>query len=99
MVFKDNPRLGNKVVLPTLNKQASALAKSCYDSSFAVRAGMLWNLLPREVNKQTDLESFKISLGSFMDTIPDTPPTPGYSAVNSNSMIDWCSQRGGPQMA
>ena len=99
MVSKYNPRLGIKIVLPTLNKQASALSKSYYDNSFSVRAGKLWNLLPREVNILTELNKFKTSLGAFMDKIPDTPPTPGYVSKNSNSMIDWCSQRGGPQMA
>ena len=99
MVFRNNPRLGIKIVLPSLSKKASALAMSHYDNSFSVRAGMLWNLLPREVNTLTDLNTFKISLGTFMDNIPDTPPTPGYTAKNSNSMIDWCSQKGGPQMA
>ncbi|KAL5255606.1 hypothetical protein ACHWQZ_G010992 [Mnemiopsis leidyi] len=92
MVFRNNPRLGIKIVLPSLSKKASALAMSYYDSSFSVRAGMLWNLLPREVNTLSDLNTFKISLGTFMDNIPDTPPTPGYTAKNSNSMIDWCSQ-------
>jgi hypothetical protein len=64
-----------------------------------VRAGKLWNLLPREVNTLTDLNAFKVSLGASMDKIPDTPPTPGYVSKNSNSIIDWCSQKGGPQMA
>ena len=99
MVFRNNQRLGIKIVLPSLNKQASASAKSCYDNSFSVRAGKLWNLLPREVNTLTDLNAFKVSLGAFMDKIPDTPPTPGYVSKNSNSIIDWCSQKGGPQMA
>ena len=58
MIFKENPRLGQRVVIPPLAKQASALAKSCYDNSFAVRAGKLWNLLPREVTIQKELESF-----------------------------------------
>ena len=99
MVFREHPRLGNKVIIPPLAKQAAASAKSCYDNSFAVRAGKLWNLLPRDVNTQNTLEAFKMFLGSFMDSLPDTPPTPGYTATNPNSMIDWCNQRGGPQMA
>jgi hypothetical protein len=57
MVFKDSPKLGNKVVIPPLAKQASALAKSCYDSSFAVKARKLWILLPRDVQMQKELES------------------------------------------
>ena len=54
---------------------------------------------PRIVNTQKTLASFKTYLGNFLDILPDKPPTPGYSAVNSNSMIDWCSQGGGPQIA
>ena len=99
MVFKDNPRLGNKVVIPPLAKKATALAKTLYDNSFAVKAGRLWNTLPRDVNTQCKLECFKAKLGSFLDSFPDTPPTPGYTASNTNSLIDWFNQRGGPQMA
>jgi hypothetical protein len=38
-------------------------------------------------------------LGQFLDTNPDKPPALGYSAENSNSITDWCIQKGGPQMA
>ncbi|KAL5258287.1 hypothetical protein ACHWQZ_G008952 [Mnemiopsis leidyi] len=99
MVFKENPRLGNKVVLPPITSRATSLAKTFYDNSFAVKAGKLWNTLPRDVNTQKTLECFKIKLGSYMESFPDNPPTPGYTASNHNSLIDWCSQRGGPQMA
>ena len=70
MVFKDNPRLGTKVAIPPLAKQTSAMAKSCYDDSFAVRAGKLWNLLPKEGNMTNELESFKVSLGTKFLTLP-----------------------------
>jgi len=63
-----------------------------------VTAGRLWNVLPRIVNTQT-FASFKTSLGNFLDILPDKPPTLGYSTENSNSIIDWCSQGGGPQIA
>ena len=96
MVFRNNPRLGIKIVLPSLNKQASALVISYYDISFSVRAGMLWNLVSREVNTLTDQNTFKISLGTFMDKIPDTPRC---TAKNSNFIIDWSSQKSGLQMA
>ena len=98
MEFKEHPRLGFKVLLPTLNRQSSNAAKTCYDNSFAVRAGRLWNTLPKDVNTKKTLESFKAALEVFLETIPDMPPTPGYSTPNSNSIIDWCNQRGGPQM-
>ncbi|KAL5262155.1 hypothetical protein ACHWQZ_G007751 [Mnemiopsis leidyi] len=99
MVFKDNSRLGTKVVVPPLTKTATALAKTLYDNSFGVKAGRLWNTLPRDVNTQCKLECFKAKLGSYLDSFPDNPPTPGYTASNPNSLIDWFSQRGGPQMA
>jgi hypothetical protein len=41
-----------------------------------VRAVKLWSLLPRDVNMQKESENFKILLGIFMDSIPDTPPSP-----------------------
>ena len=81
------------------HKKASATARSTYDHSFAVRAGRIWNVLPKIVNTQKTLASFKTSLGNFLDNVPDKPPTPGYSAENSNSIIDWCSQGGGLQIA
>jgi hypothetical protein len=99
MEFKESARMGFKVIIPSLPKGASAASQTCYDNSFAVKAGMLWNTLPKAVNSQRTLESFKTSLGQFLDTIPDKPPTLGYSAENSNSITDWCKQRGGPQMA
>ena len=97
--FRENARLGVKVILPSLTKKASAAARSTYDHSFAVRAGRIWNVLPEIVNAQKTLASFKTSLGNFLDILPDNFPTPGYSAENSNSIIDWCSQGGGPQIA
>ena len=81
--------MGVKVILPSLSKKASAAAaRSTYDHSFAVRAGRLWNVLPRIVNTQKTLASFKIYLGNFLDILPDKPPSPGYSAENSNSIIE-----------
>ena len=79
--------------------QAANAARSTYDHSFAVRAGRLWNGLPRIANTQKTLASFKTSLGNFLDILPDNFPTPGYSAENSNSIIDWCSQGGDLQIA
>ena len=98
MVFQERPRIGNRVVLPPLTTKATAIAKTFLDKSFAVKAGKLWDRLPRDVNTQNKLVSFKAKLGSFIDSFPDTPPTSGYTALNSISLIDWFSQRGGPQM-
>ena len=84
-------------MLPSLTKKALAAARSTYYHSFAVRAGRISNVLPKIVNTQKTLTSFKTSFGNVLATVPDNLPTPGYSAENSNSIIDWCSQGGGPQ--
>ena len=97
--FTENARLGVKVALPSLPKKSTAAAISTYDNSFAVKAGKLWNTLPKEVNCQVTLTSFKVALGKFLDALPDEPPTLGYTAGNHNSIVDWCSQGGGPRMA
>ena len=82
--FIENARLEKHQLVHTL--------PTGHYTSFAVRAGRLWNVLPKVVNTQTT--SFKAFLGNFLDTLPDKPPTPGYSGENCNSMIDWCSQGG-----
>ena len=73
-------------------------SKRMPDHSIAVRAGRLWNVLPRIVNTQKTLARFKTSLGNFLDILLDNSPTPGYSVENSNSIIDWCSQGGDLQI-
>ena len=35
--------------------------------------------------------AFKISLGTFLDKVPDMPPI-GQSGVNNNSLLDWARQ-------
>ena len=37
------------------------------------------------------LSAFKSSLGTFLDKVPDMPPT-GQSGVNNNSLLDWARQ-------
>jgi hypothetical protein len=90
MQFTDNMRLGKKVKIPAFNKHAPLSAVSLYDSSFAVHAGKLWNILPHSVTSATQLYMFKILLGKFLHEIPDKPPVKGYHTTqNRNSIIDW----------
>ena len=84
MLFKESSR-GIKVIIPNIPKGASAAAKTCYDSSFVVKAGMLWNTLPKAVNTQGTLEGFKSSLGQFLDTIPENPP-PRYTQRKTGTL-------------
>ena len=82
-------RLGIKVRMPPFNFRARAqmLCSTAYDYSFGVKAAKLWNILPKRVNTDSTLESFKISPYEFMLYFPDKPP-------NSNSLLDRNAKRG-----
>ena len=83
-------RLGIRCRIPTLPNSASRLAKSTYDSSFAVVGPKLWNILPPEINTIDSFERFKGRLTSFLkDSFPDNPPVHGYTRFNSNSLLEW----------
>ena len=90
--FSQNARRGLKVLIPPLRSQTNQAAQSLYDNSFRIRAGRLWNTLPIDVNTITELDPFKVALGSYLDIFPDLPPIAGYPTVK-NSILDW-SQSG-----
>lgn len=94
MEFKTHQRLGVKAVIPELNTKAQKSISTHYDNSFGVKAARIWNLIPREINEKTDLDSFKVSLGGFIGKFPDTPPTKGYTAMNRNSLLEWTCDKG-----
>ena len=77
------------VKIPSFNNKAQTSISSAYDDSFGVKAARLWNILPKDVNTQTTLVSFKIALGEFLLKFPDKPPVVGYTPPNSNSLLDW----------
>ena len=87
--FQTNQRLGIKANIPPINKKAQISVRSDYDKTFRVRAAQLFNLLPTELRAITDLESFKVGLGRFMEQYPDTPPVSGYTPANDNSLLSW----------
>ena len=89
MEFYDSNRLGVRVKVPRYNYKAQTSVSSAYDDSFGVKGARLWNLLPKDVNTLTTLESFKIALGDFLLKFPDKPPVKGYTPPNSNSLLDW----------
>ena len=95
MTFYESARLGTKVRIPPFNFRAQMSFSTAYDDSFGVKAARLWNILPKRVNTDTTLESFKISLGDFMLNFPDKPPVVGYTPPNSNSLLDWNAVGGG----
>ena len=93
MQFKTHSRLGIKALIPRINTIAQISVRSDYDSSFGVRAAQLWNILPSDVSQLNLLESFKIGLCRFLEQFLDTPPIPGYTAVNNNSLLSWKEMR------
>ena len=93
MQFKRHIRLGVKALIPQSNTKAQMSVRSDYDSSFGVRAAQLWNILPANTSQLETLASFKIGLGMFLEQFPDTPPVPGYTPANDNSLLSWKETR------
>ena len=89
MEFYDSPRLGTRAKISKFNYNAQKTVSTSYDDSFGVKGARLWNILPKHVNTQSSLESFKVSLGEFLLKFPDRPPVMGYAPPNSNSLLDW----------
>ena len=91
MQFYQHIRHGIRAKVPSFNAKAQTSYSTRYEQSFGVKAAKLWNILPRHVNEQKNLDGFKEALGAFLKGFPDTPPTTGYSTINSNSLLDWSS--------
>ena len=89
MQFYHHIRHGIRVNVPNFNSKAQMSYSSHYEQSFGVKAARLWKLLPQHMNEQYTLTGFKEALGAFLATIPDTPPTAGYTTQNTNSLLDW----------
>lgn len=98
LVFYTHPRHGIRISLPKFNTKVAMHVSTLFESSFTISSAKLWNILPANVNSQTKLEPFKVALSHILDSYPDTPPTPGYTAVNRNSLIDWTNQSGGRRL-
>ena len=87
--FQLNKRLGIKAEIPTINKRSQMSVRADYDKTFRVRGAQLFNILPADLGSITSLDSFKVGLGRFLEQYPDTPPVPGYTPVNDNSLLSW----------
>ena len=48
----------------------------------------LFNILPSFIKNANTLETLKSRLDKFLNKLPDKPPTPGYPASNSNSLLE-----------
>ena len=79
IMFQTRPRTGTKAVVPSISRQSSASHQSRYNTSFAVMGPKLWNCVPNNLNTMVQFELFKKNLTEFLLSVPDTPPTKGYS--------------------
>ena len=95
MKFYTSDRLGLRAKVPPISKNCPSSVQSLYEHSFSIKAAKLWNILPKSLNTIKELTSFKAALGLFLEKVPDKPPTPGYTAECSNSILDWSHQSGG----
>ena len=90
MSFHDNPRLGPVADIPRLTAKRQHI-NTLRDNSFSTNGPRLFNLLPKELKEIDSLPLFKRHLDQFLKNFPDTPPTPGYVALNNNSLLDWAA--------
>ena len=58
---------------------------------FTFTGPAIYNILPIKVKQAESLNQFKSLLDKFLMTIPDLPPTPGYPAINKNSILEWAT--------
>ena len=89
--FKPNSRKCSiQAVIKPLPKVRGKLL-TLYDESFTIKAAKLWNVLPPELTHISSLELFKSRLDSFLLTLPDKPPLPGYPYGCDNSLSSVCA--------
>ncbi|CAL8330271.1 unnamed protein product [Boreogadus saida] len=53
----------------------------------------LYNVVPPNIKSLTTVTTFKPALDVFLNSFPDTPPTPGYTGQNRNSVLEWAEHR------
>ena len=88
IVWRDSARRGKVAVIPSLPSSVAKI-NTAFDSFFKVRSSKLWNCVPKDVKESYSINIFKTKLDSFLLSIPDRPPVPGYTTINSNSLLDW----------
>ena len=91
--FKRKPRFGLQAIVPSVNRKSSASNQTIRDSSFSIMGPRLWNCVPYQLTSISELSLFKGKITKFLLTVPDKPPLRGYTTANSNSILDWRSDR------
>ena len=91
-------RLGRKCQLPKI--PSGKLGKIC-EASLIFNGAQLFNVLPKPLRDMSgvSLDSFKRALDQFLNTVPDEPQIPGYTAcrrADSNSITHMCKSKAAP---
>ena len=101
-IQEDITQRGRRCIVPPINNAADAWSRRLRESSLSVRGPSLFNVAPRNVRdmKRCKTEQFKAALDEWLNTIPDEPLLPGYTAMRrreSNSVrhMVHCAERGG----
>jgi len=98
LTFYEHQRLGPQCKRPKIN--GSSHIETLKFNSFVSKGPALFNIIPKDVKCfETEdptcdqAQRFKNSLDKFLKKFPDTPPTPGYIAINGNSLLEWVTSR------
>ena len=88
IVFQHSERRGVTCLRP-LGKSKYSGINTMRHNSFSSSASALFNVLPKDIKSIKTLNEFKAALDCYIQSFPDTPPTPGYTAANGNSLVEW----------
>ena len=85
-----NVRRGLSCVIPSIKTQAAGRVKSNVERSFAVRAPLLFNSIPKDLRiNNLNYLSFKKRLDDVLSRVEDTPSFPGLRPrAISNTLLN-----------
>ena len=85
--FQNHLRLGPQCKRK-IYRCASVSVSSIRHNYFTCVGPRLFNIFPGFIKNSNTLETLKSRLDKFLIKLPDKPPTPGYTSVNSNSLLE-----------
>ena len=88
--FYNTSRQGIKCRQPKVQTTLTHLS-TVRQSYFTSTGPAIFNLIPRKIKEVKSLELFKNHLDKFLMMFPDLPPTPGYTSVNKNTLLEWAT--------
>ena len=88
LAFYETSRHGVKCRRPRYNQRSRYISTVKFNS-FVSNGPALFNIVPTKIKEAKTVNSFKAKLQKFLQTFPDTPPIPNYTAQNRNSLLDW----------